>query len=209
MFPALISSVTIFLLGASHTLAAPQASETLSPSPEVCTTPSYGPFKLFADDGATSYPVRLKRVTSLSSSSAFPVNSTMVVDKNSACSDCGVIPSYWVLKNKQLFAVDPTLSSDIQTVNKDVTKGSQLSFITSVKDQPAYPIYCALTSSAGLATQLEVHGTPDKFSMCAWTSISPRPTNFDVVYSAGPILPVGESCYKIKLIAQSIGIVPT
>jgi hypothetical protein len=87
MLSSVISSAAILLLGASQTFAAPQASATLSPSPSVCTTPSYGPFKLFADDGTNSYPVRLK--SGLSSSSAVvPFNSTMVVDKDLVSIPC-------------------------------------------------------------------------------------------------------------------------
>ena len=59
-------SAALVLLTASEVLAAPQASGTLLPLPTVCTTPSYGPFKLFArrvlSDSASTvvdYPIRL------------------------------------------------------------------------------------------------------------------------------------------------------
>jgi hypothetical protein len=72
-FSAIISSAAILFLGAGQTLALPQ----------VCVTPSYGPFKLFAYDGTDTYTVRLKGSLTSTSSSAFPFNSTMVVDLNS------------------------------------------------------------------------------------------------------------------------------
>jgi hypothetical protein len=83
MISSIISIATI-LLGASQSLAAPQATGTLLPLPQICTTPSYGPFKLFAtpDNGVTNYPVRLK-LDYGSSYSAIPANTSMVVDTNS------------------------------------------------------------------------------------------------------------------------------
>lgn len=209
MLSTIVSSA-ILLLGASQTLAAPQATGTLLPLPQVCVTPSYGPFKLYAtpDDGTTNYPVRLK-LDYGSSYSSIPANTTMVVDTNSTCTDCGIIPSYWQLKDMQLFAVDTSLPAGIQTVNKDVPDHSELQFITSKKEQPAYPFYCALKGTGGAATKLEVHGTPDKFYMCAFTSRFPPPTNFAVTYDPSTIQPVGVKCTKITLIAQSIGIIPT
>jgi hypothetical protein len=43
----------------------------------------------------------------------------------------------------QLFAVDAT-HPNIQTVNNDVLEDSDLTFVSSLTKQPAYPFYCAL-----------------------------------------------------------------
>ncbi|CAG8749837.1 5478_t:CDS:2, partial [Acaulospora colombiana] len=38
---------------------------------------------------------------------------------------------------------------------------------------------------------LAVNGTPNEFTMCAWTSIVPYPTQFDIIYQKASIKPVG------------------
>ncbi|KIM24156.1 hypothetical protein M408DRAFT_43945, partial [Serendipita vermifera MAFF 305830] len=145
MFLSFLSAAVV-LLSASAALAtpAPQATGTLLPLPQVCTKPTYGPFKLFVRRADVEGDLPAK----LYVDSRTPNNATsyMVVDTNPSCTNCGHTPSYWQLKQMQLFAVDATSTSNAATVNQDVPDGSSLSFVTSTHSQPSYPFYCAEVS---------------------------------------------------------------
>ncbi|KAG8817451.1 hypothetical protein FRB91_004436 [Serendipita sp. 411] len=205
MFSTLISAA-LLLLGASQSLAAPQASATLSPSPTLCPISAYGPFKLFVEPTASNavYPARL-----ILNDKSLPATWTMIASTNASCTDCGVVPSYWTLKGKKLYAVDSAAVIDIPTVNKDVaTSNGDLEFVTS-KSATDYPIYCAVQSNPKYPPLLSVHGTTALFSMCAFTSVYPPATKFTIIYNHGNIAPVGYKCTPVNLVMQSIGIVPT
>ncbi|KIM24155.1 hypothetical protein M408DRAFT_244197 [Serendipita vermifera MAFF 305830] len=201
-------AVATLLFVAGGALAAPQASATLAPSPTVCSVPDYPAFKLFARAvgavDSVDYPIRLL-ADSLSTSAAI---THMVADTNSTCVKCGVTPSYWVLKNMRLYAVNSSSTVLVNTVNRDVSSGSTLDFITSAAIQPSYPIYCSQPTGASMPPVLAVHGTSKLFTMCAFTSVYPPTTSFSIVYDRSSILPTGTKCYPVQLIMQSIGIVP-
>ncbi|KAG8799609.1 hypothetical protein FRC17_007090, partial [Serendipita sp. 399] len=144
MLSSLISAA-LLLLGATQSLAAPQASATLSTSPALCPIKDYGPFKLFVHPtpptttSDVSYPARL-----ILNDKSLPATWTMIASTNSSCTDCGRVPSYWVLKGRKLYAVDSSATTAIPTVNKDVaTSNGDLEFVTS-NSATAYPIYCGV-----------------------------------------------------------------
>lgn len=83
MLSSLLSAV-ILLLGITEATAAPQASGTLLPLPQICSTATYSPFRLVAirDDTGDSYAVRLAP-NDPTATSATSYVSTAFIDTNS------------------------------------------------------------------------------------------------------------------------------
>ena len=81
MFSTIVS-VALLAVGASGVVAAPQASGTLLPLPTICSTPTYGPFKLYATRTDVS-PKAVFEVRLIADGTTLPITSTMIVNTNS------------------------------------------------------------------------------------------------------------------------------
>ncbi|PVF91722.1 hypothetical protein CPB86DRAFT_878359 [Serendipita vermifera] len=181
----------------------PSATTTSLPA---CKTPSNAGFNLHAlrEDGSV-YPVRL--LASKTTVSSAIVN--MIVSTNSSCTNCGSIPSYWTLSNKVLAPVYPPVSTiNSHYLDLPVDDSTSPSFLVTSKTSPTYPIYCLEASGLPTYTSLlSVNGTPKEFTMCAYTSVVPYPTRFDIIYKTSDIKPAGLSCFPIKLVTTPLFVV--
>lgn len=54
---------------------------------------------------------------------------------------------------------------------------------------------------------LEVYGQADQWSLCAFTSVVPPPTTWEIVYKRSNIQPAGETCKPVALVMQPLGII--
>lgn len=177
---------------------------TSSPSPvstviTSCKTPTRTPFDLYVlRDNGTTYPVRLLKSTDAGGSTVM----SMIVSTNNTCTNCGSRPSYWNLQKMVLSPVLPPESKiTYKYLDLPVDASTSPSFLVTTNSSPTYPIYCA--DPSGLTKYpyvLAVNGTPNEFTMCAWTSIVPYPTQFEIIYKRANIQPVGVSCFPVKLI---------
>ncbi|PVF97573.1 hypothetical protein CPB86DRAFT_785700 [Serendipita vermifera] len=169
-----------------------------------CGATSYGPFKLYAktQDSSESSLVRLVRMGT--NSLGNPI-STMTV-----CTECGVSPAYWQLKDSVLTAVLFDTVDGQSTVNLPLTQG-KINFVTedngSLTDSP---IYCGVANSSGskgLPALLSVDGDADHFSICSFIG-TPGPVHRQDIYFNQTPNRIAYNCRSAMLVMQSTGIIP-
>lgn len=163
-----------------------------------CQTPSYAASKLYAVTGGIQYPVRL-----IAPDSTNPNLNHLIISTNSTCTKCGTVPDRWMLSNQILTAN----AAGTAYINQDAPAGSSPLFTvtTAISSAKQYPIYCALSSA--VPGVLEVYGQADQWSLCAFTSVVPPPTTWEIVYKRSNIQPAGETCKPVALVMQPLGII--